>query len=329
MACKPPLTFFGLGMGLLAGWLTAVTNVDAQAKPAVPTSLTFRGGIVAPAAGRAFVVNPKSGIDAIDLKTGATLWTVGDAKVLYWPLVIHEGNLIARRTPPRKDGKANAIQIVALAITQNGKVVFESEPMETPGRWKIPPLDPKALPNPGGPIVLSNDPGWTGLDWGSDSNIGAGDATTLDVRTSESIEAGKLHIRWQGRYEQAVALGIPPGRAVTGNFAGNARIEVDLQTGRMIFSDETQEVPRPAWHTRMSLPDSDLVVEQEVTTKSGGTSTITTTARKIRAIERDSNKTLWERPLKGWTETRSLILPPSFPGGGGTGPRVGPPSPGR
>ena len=88
---------------------------------------TLLPGGVADAAGKTgFLANDKNAVEAVDLATGAVLWT---AEVPGKPLIV-AGNRLAVQVPLK--GKGNGVRVVLLDLDARGKQVGESEPVVFP-----------------------------------------------------------------------------------------------------------------------------------------------------------------------------------------------------
>jgi hypothetical protein len=114
------------GAGVSPGTPQAGKGAEALLQPA----LLLPGGIADPAGQTAYVTNTTGGMDAIDLKTGQTLW---DTREATQPLIV-SGNRLAALV--RLKGKPATVRIVILDVAQKGKKIRECPPLEFPGYRK-------------------------------------------------------------------------------------------------------------------------------------------------------------------------------------------------
>jgi hypothetical protein len=84
-----------------------------------------------------YVGDSAAGVNALDLRTGESLWT---SDVLARPLIVQERRLAALRSVAQQ---ANNLQIIVLDRYDRGKVLLESDPIRFPG-WAYPTIVPAA-----------------------------------------------------------------------------------------------------------------------------------------------------------------------------------------
>jgi hypothetical protein len=109
------------GAVLLASTAARAAGTDDAGVCVVPA---IPAGAVDPAGAAFFVTNDKGNIEAIDLKTGKTLWESSEA---YRPLVVAGTKLVTQAAV--KD-KPQAVRIVLLDLKAEGKLIKQSEPFD-------------------------------------------------------------------------------------------------------------------------------------------------------------------------------------------------------
>jgi hypothetical protein len=108
---------------ILVFTLTLFSAAGAFAQPA-SAFLLRRGAIVDPVRGGAYISRPGGTIDAVDLTSGRTLWTSGDAAV---PLGVGDGLLIAQFE--EKPKATERLQVVVMNVAGGDKVSEASIPL--------------------------------------------------------------------------------------------------------------------------------------------------------------------------------------------------------
>jgi hypothetical protein len=108
---------------ILVCTLTLFSAVSAFAQEA-SAFLLRRGAIADPPRGAAYVSKPNGGIDAVDLDSGRTLWTSGDAAL---PLGVGDGLLVAQFE--EKPQATARLRIVVLDVADGGKLNEASIPL--------------------------------------------------------------------------------------------------------------------------------------------------------------------------------------------------------
>src|SRR5689334_20206779 len=96
-----------------------VAMLQAQDFPPIGPRELPGGGVASPDGKVGYFPSAAGGIDALDLAKGAVLWSSKDASQ---PLLATESRLFARSS-------AGGLRVVALDVGNNGKRVFETQPV--------------------------------------------------------------------------------------------------------------------------------------------------------------------------------------------------------
>jgi hypothetical protein len=270
---------FCLGAALVACLLAAGTPAQEKAPPARQTH-SLRAGLVLLDDRAAYAVNPEGGIDVVDLQTGKLLWST--QKGSYWPLAVQGNLLLARRREP---GKRNVIRVSSLDLTQKGKVVKESGPIEFPAAWVGPGW---------------NDPVSRYIGGAPPRPIPPGPQVRYEVR----LGGGKLLMTWEASWEAGL---LPPG--IRQEHKG--LVEVSLAGGgvRLLPSDrKLAPVKEPK---DIVVGQRKLLILDVMTRTEPGKGIITTRIVPVlHAIDTRSGKEAWRRPLRGGSTTTVNYLAP-------------------
>ena len=244
---------------------------EAVLKQAAVKVQTLRGGHALFDEEAVYFVNPEAGIEAVNLKTGKSLWKT--EKGSYWPLALADRRLVTREPNPKH---ANVIHIAILDLDQKGKLVKKSQPVELPAGatfdWQTPhhrlvgggkPRDEVRLPSP-------------------------------TARFETRIEDGKLLITWEAPIRNS------EGETETRSGA----TEVDLNSGavRVVPGDKKLLAEQKAPPTIVIGKRTFDIID--ITTQTGkGASMTTVTVPTLRAIDTVSGKIAWTRTLRGGLTT--------------------------
>jgi outer membrane protein assembly factor BamB len=117
-------------IGIVAALLVCAPQVGAQATREQRAVVVQPGVVVDAARGVAFVMNPEKGIDAIDIASGSTRWTIRAATK---PLGLIGGLLVAQVQSARA---SNTLDLRVLDTEQNGTLV-RSARMELPAQVRV------------------------------------------------------------------------------------------------------------------------------------------------------------------------------------------------
>ncbi len=276
---KPLKWSFCLGAPLVACLLATGTPAREKAPPARKTH-SLRRGLVLLDDRAAYAVNPEGGIDALDLQTGKLLWAT--PKGSYWPLAIQGNLLLARRRDP---GKRNVIRISSLDLTQKGKVVKESAPIEFPAAWVGPDWNDPVSRYIGGAPPPPLPPG-------------------PQFRYEARLDGGKLLMAWEASWEGGPFVPGPRQEK-------KGVVEVSLAGGgvRLLPSDrKLAPVKEPK---EIVVGQRKVLVGDVMTRTEPGKGIIATRVIPVlHAIDTRSGKEAWRRPLRGGSTTTINYLAP-------------------
>ncbi len=247
---RPQVLHWPLTTGVLVLLLASWSNAQ-EAHPI--TAIQLRPGVmIDTAAGRAYVMSPAGGIDAVGLSDGKTLWST---KAAAKPLGVAGDQTVIGQAEPDRAG--DALKIVALKAQDGTPLLTTEKPLNAAG------VIPSVAMTLNGEFIASAEPAGPGVrvswHYRQIPKRGLPEGTVERIQpptTKRGFPSGTVE-RIQPPREQPAAISLGPPGAVSSKSQGSFLL--DHRTGKTIDLDPRAAALGPAAATAPTLPASDRI----------------------------------------------------------------------